>query len=164
VDRALFDDLATSARASKSRFLTGLAALMVDLADIKALLRTRSKNWRAQDVAALLLGGGTMTPAELMKFYPLPLPDIAEALSRRGPLKGVPAERIADLGNYDVLADDVVVRYLKRARIVAAGPEPVIGYVMARQAEVMMLRMLLIGRLSGVSTDVLRRRLRERYE
>ena len=35
---------------------------------------------------------------------------------------------------------------------------------LTRQAEVMMVRTLLIGRLSGVPEDVLRRRLRERYE
>ncbi len=164
VDRALFADLSESAKDSKSRFLAGLAALMVDLANLKALLRARTKNWRAPDAAALLLEGGNVSGAELMKLYSCPVPEIAEALAKRGPLKGVPAERIVDLGNYDVLADDLVVRYLKRARMVAAGPEPVIGYVMARQAEVMMLRMLLIGRLSGVPTEVLRRRLRERYE
>lgn len=164
VDHALFEDLNTAAKSSKSRFLTGLAALMVDLANVKALLRARSKNWRAPDAEALLLDGGNTPLAELMKLYPVPITEIAELLSKRGPLKGVPADRIADLGNYDVLADDLIVRYLKRARMVAAGPEPVIGYVMARQAEVMMLRMLLIGRLSGVPTEVLRRRLRERYE
>ena len=164
VDRALFEDLRASAGSSKSRFLTGLAALMVDLANIKALLRARSKSWRAPDARQLLLEGGTVPSVELMKVYPAAVTEIAEALSKRGPLKGVPTERIADIGSYDVLADDLIVRYLKRARMVAAGPEPVIGYVMARQAEVMMLRTLLIGRLSGVSTEVLRRRLRERYE
>lgn len=164
VDRALFADLKGSAERSKSRFLLGLAALMADLANVRALLRARTKNWRGPDAAALLMDGGTIPPAELIKVYAAPLPEIAEALSKMGPLKGIPAERIADLGNYDVLADDLVVRYLKRARMVAAGPEPVIGYVMARQAEVMMLRTLLIGRLSGVPTEVLRRRLRERYE
>jgi vacuolar-type H+-ATPase subunit C/Vma6 len=45
----------------------------------------------------------------------------------------------------------------------AAGSEPVIGYVMARQAEVTMVRTLLIGRMSGVPSEVLRRRLRVRY-
>ncbi len=164
VDLALFEDLRASASSSKSRFLAGLAALMIDLANVKALLRARSKSWRAPDAEALLLAGGTMPASELMKLYPAPVAEIAEALVKRGPLKGVSAERISQLGDFDVLADDLVVRYLKRARMVAAGPEPVIGYVMARQAEVMMLRTLLIGRLSGVPTEVLRRRLRERYE
>lgn len=164
VDRALFEDLRAAASASKSRFLMGLAALSVDLANVKALLRTRTKGWRAPQAEALLLSGGTLSAVELMKLYPSALPEIAEALSKRGPFKGVSAERIVDLGSYDVLADDLVVRYLKRARMVATGPEPVIGYVMARQAEVMMLRMLLIGRVSGVPTEVLRSRLRERYE
>lgn len=164
VDRALFEDLNASAKCSKSVFLAGLASLMVDLANTKALFRARSKNWRAPDAEALLLDGGNTPLADLMKLYPTPIVEIAEALSKRGPLKGVSAERIANLSDYDVLADDLIVRYLKRARMVATGPEPVIGYVMARQAEVMMLRMLLIGRLSGVATEVLRRRLRERYE
>jgi V/A-type H+-transporting ATPase subunit C len=45
--------------------------------------------------------------------------------------------------------------------MVAIGPEPVIGYVYARRAEVTTLRMLLIGKLAGVSTDLLRTRLKD---
>lgn len=165
VDRAMFAELARHAKASKSRFLGGLAALKIDLANTRTLLRARTRERRAAEVRALLVPGGVMAIDRLMRAYALPLPEFVAALvAEPGPLKGLAADDLADLSRFDVLADDLEVRYLRRARMVAAGPEPVIGYVMARQAEVMMVRTLLIGRLSGVPEDVLRHRLRERYE
>ncbi|GAB4289057.1 MAG: V-type ATP synthase subunit C [Coriobacteriia bacterium] len=163
-DRALYADLSASAEASKSPFLAGLAALMADLANVKAILRARMKGLRQPDVARLLIEGGAVPVDDLLALYSQPIDGLTEALARLPLFAGVSAEQLADTANLDVLADDLVVRYLRRARRIATGPEPVIGYVMARQAEVIMLRTLLIGRLSGVPSDVLRRRLRQRYE
>lgn len=164
LDRALFAELATHADYSKSRFLAGLVALQIDLANVRTLLRARTRERKAADTRMLLIDGGTMDPDRLMGRYSLPVTEMAAAIvALRGPFKGLHAEDVVDLARYDVLADDLQVRYLKQARMVAAGPEPVIGYVMARQAEVMMVRTLIIGKMSGVATDVLRRRLRQRY-
>lgn len=165
IDRALFAELASLARASKSRFLSGLAALEVDVANARTLLRTRVRERSAAEARALMIDGGSLEPERLMRFYSLPVDEIATAVTAEpGPFKGLRPEDLGDLARFDVLGDDLIVRYLRRARMVAAGPEPVIGYVMARQAEVMMVRTLLIGRMSGVPSEVLRRRLRDRYE
>lgn len=165
VDRALHAESLAHAAASRSRFLEGLAALQVDLANVRTLLRARVRERKNADARAMLIEGGTLGADALMRLYRLPVPELAGALaSGPGPLRGVDPDELADLARFDVIADDVQVRYLKRARRAAAGPEPVIGYVMARKAEVMMVRTLLIGMLSGVPEAVLRRRLRERYE
>ncbi|MDZ4166953.1 MAG: V-type ATPase subunit [Coriobacteriia bacterium] len=164
IDRALFAELAMHAGASKSRFLAGLVALEIDLANVRTLLRARVRERKAAETRRLLIEGGNLDPERLMGRYSLPVSEMAGALTAMpGPFKGLHAEDVADLARYDVLADDIEVRYLKQARMVAAGPEPVIGYIMARQAEVMMVRTLLIGKMSGVPIDVLRRRLRQRY-
>ena len=164
VDRAMFAELLAHAEESKSRFLAGLAALQVDLANVRTLLRARVRERKAAETRALLIDGGELGIEKMMSRYSLPLVELAAAVAAMpGPLKGLEADELSDLARYDVLADDLQVRYLRQARMVAAGPEPVIGYVMARQAEVMMVRTLLIGRMSGVPTDVLRRRLRQRY-
>jgi V/A-type H+-transporting ATPase subunit C len=164
VDRALFAELAEHAKASKSAFLTGLASLQIDVANIRTLMRARGRERHAAETRALLFEGGGLAPQRLMLLYSQPVEALAAALvALPGPFKGMHVADLADLAHYDVLADDLVVRYLMRARMAAAGPEPVIGYVMARQAEVTMVRTLLIGRMSGVPSEVLRRRLRERY-
>jgi V/A-type H+-transporting ATPase subunit C len=165
LDRALFAELIRHAHASGSRFLAGLAALEVDLANVRTLLRARVRQRKAAETRSLLIDGGGLAPDRMMSRYSLPVSEMAAALTvMPGPFKGLSADDLADLAHYDVLADNLRVRYLRRARMTAAGPEPVIGYVMARQAEVMMVRTLLVGMLAGVPADVLRRRLRERYE
>ena len=43
------------------------------------------------------------------------------------------------------------------------GVQPVIGYVMARRSEIVLVRMLLVGKLAGLSAPALRGRVRELY-
>jgi len=76
---------------------------------------------------------------------------------------GLPPEFFADVSRLDVLADNIVVEYLRRARMVPIGAEPVIAYVMGREAEVRAVRTVLLGRLAGLPTELVRTRLRNLY-
>ncbi len=165
IDSALFSSLAEEAREARSAFLEDLVRLKIDVANVRVLLRSRARARLHSETKGLLLGGGSFEPDVLMRLYALGSADIASALAARpGPFHGLRAETLVDLARYDVLADDLVVRHLWKARVVAVGPEPVIGYVMARQAEAMMVRTLLIGGLAGVDRGALRDRVRLRYE
>jgi V/A-type H+-transporting ATPase subunit C len=165
VDRARFAATLREAREARSGFMEGLARRQVDFANVRQLLRSRSRGRAAAEVRPLLIEGGSYSAARLMALYALPAESVAGRLSQEaGPFRGVPPERLADLESYDVIADNLAVDYLRQARRVALGPEPVIGYVMARENEVTMVRMLLVGAIAGVPSDTLRHRLRDRYE
>lgn len=163
VDRAMFAELAGAAKRSRSGFLAALVSLEVDIANVRTLVRARVAGASAADVAALALEGGSIHPAQLADLYALPPLEAGLRLASLPALRGISATDLADMGRLDVLADNVIVAYLRKARMVAVGPEPVIAYVMGREAEVVAVRTLLIGRLSGLSTDVLRRRMRDLY-
>jgi hypothetical protein len=104
-----------------------------------------------------------MSREELAGLYAMPLPDAAARLARNPVLSGIPVTELIEPGRVDVIADNVVVRYLRAARAVPVGPEPVIAYVLARAAEVTAVRAILIGTLSGLPSETLRARLRDVY-
>ena len=115
---------------------------------------------------AMMFDGGTVQPARLLALYELPPEDLAAGLSTlvSGDLAPIcEAECFGDLVRLDVMVDDAFSRALQPARLVAAGAEPVIAYAFAREIEVAALRTVLIGKLSGVSEQTLRSRLRELY-
>ncbi len=89
--------------------------------------------------------------------------ELAALLADLPGLRSVAATDLADPARLDVVSDNVVARYLRIARAVPVGAEPVIAYVLAREAEVVALRVVLIGKLSGLDADALRARLREQY-
>ncbi len=163
VDRAMFVELVRLARESKSSFLVGLAALQIDIANVKSLLRARLADVPATDALPLMLGGGSIGAKELAKLYTMPLLEAGARLASLPVLSGIPAAELADVSRLDVLADNIVVEYLRRARMVPIGAEPVIAYVMGREAEVRAVRTVLLGRLAGLPTELVRGRLRNLY-
>lgn len=163
VDRALFAELGRLGRESKSGFLAGLADSLIDVANAKVLIRARRSGLSAHDADAALIPGGTLTPKAFAALYPLPIDEIAARLAATPAFSQVPADDIADPARIDIAAENAVVRYLRRARTVPVGPEPVIAYVFTREAEVAAVRTALIGKLQGLDPELLRGRFRDLY-
>lgn len=163
VDRAMHEDLLAVARESGCRLLQDLAELTVNLANVRTVLRAHKLGWPAADVRDALVPGATVPPRSLLASYGLSFGDMVERLSAVARLSGVGAEDLLEVERFDVLADNLIVRQAKKARLIATGVEPVIGYVMALQSELVILRMLLLGKIAGLSAQALRKRMRELY-
>ncbi len=160
VDVASYAEMVRLAEVSRNRFVRDLASLMVDLGNVKVLLRARLKDLPVTSAERMLVEGGQIPVRQLLDTYRLPLRDFAERVTSRPPLSGMDAEALIDPERFDVLADERLGEYLMAARRVAAGPEPVVAYLMERQSEMTALRTLLIGKLSGLTADAMRSRLR----
>lgn len=163
VDRAMFAELVELGRRSGSSFLKGLAALMVDIANGKTVLRARMAEMPVAQVETMLIDGGSLAVKRLLKAYTQPVTELIETLASSPSLKAVGIAGAADLERLDVIADNIVVNYLRSARAVPIGPEPVIAYVLAREAEIVALRTVLLGTLSKIDPEKVRTRLRDLY-
>lgn len=161
VDDALQAELLRIADESSSRFLLLLARQTVDTGNVRAFVRARRSEAPHSEVARWFTPGGTIAPAELAALYRLPLAEAAERIALFPAFRGIDAEAIVDAQRFDTAMEGVAARRLHNARMVAIGPEPVLAYVMIRQAEVRAVRTLLIGKLSGVDTELLRTRIRD---
>ena len=53
--------------------------------------------------------------------------------------------------------------YLTQAKRVAFGEQPLIAYLAAKDSEFTAVRIIMTGRLAGLSADVIRERLRDAY-
>lgn len=161
VDRAMFAALLEEAREAGSGYLLELARLAVDTANVRTLVRARVAGVRPAVVRELLIPGGTVDTPRLASIAELAPGDAALAVQRIPSLKRVSAGELQHPESLDVALDAVTAAALKRGRMGGqVGPEPVISYVFAREAEVAGLRVLLLGRLSRIDNDTLRARLR----
>lgn len=160
VDQAMFAELLKSARASRSSFLTGLARLAIDLANARTLIRAARAGLAAEATVAMLAPGGSMPVAELAPLAELTPREIAERLRRFEPLRKASPEELVDPSSLDVTLDAVTTAALRTGRMGQVGPEPVIAYVFAREAEIAALRVLLLGKLARLDRETVRRRLR----
>lgn len=59
--------------------------------------------------------------------------------------------------------EDFRMRFLRRAKHITFGPEPVFAYALARKQELGLLRILGVGKLNRVPPEILKRRMSETY-
>ena len=161
VDRALYGALAGEAKRAKVPFLRELTTLRADLAAVRVLLRANAKRlapavvseWLPEGISpqlrALASEAGRMEPEEL-----------AEAIVGTRAVPRLGTGDLMDPERYDLVATGLEAARMLSARMVPSGPEPVLAYVLAREAEVVALRISLVGRLAGLDRDAIRERLR----
>ncbi len=53
--------------------------------------------------------------------------------------------------------------HAKEAKRVNFGPEPIIAYIIAKETEIKIIRIIMVGKINKVATEVIRERLRELY-
>ncbi len=64
---------------------------------------------------------------------------------------------------FEKFCDDKMLEIMKKAKMTAFGISPLAAYYVARETEIKALRIILSAKLSGVSNDVIRERMRKLY-
>ena len=165
LDKAYFAELRAEADELDSSFLRGYTAILIDSANLKSAVRTMRMGKGTDFLEEVLIPGGSVD---------------ADRIVAAGDKDGVAAlffhtglERAAALGSeavgggtltaFELACDNAVNSYLKNAKLVSYGPEPVMAYLAAVEGEITAVRMILTGRLSGIEPEVIRERLRDLY-
>ncbi len=161
IDTELFTALEEIAEESGSRFLQDLAVLEADIGNLRAFVRARDKSVPVAEVERRFVPGGSISRKLLVSLYRLPPAEAAARLASKQLVRGVDPEALADPRRFDIEAVRLISRRVRSSRMVAMGPEPVLGYVRERQAEVTALRTVMIGGLAGVPSDKLRDHLKD---
>lgn len=166
LDRAYFEDMFQLAKASGSAFLQGYVRILVDVANLRSVVRTLRMGKGADFLKGVLFQGGSIGADRILTavaagssieelYATSPLKDAAEA--------GSASVNGGSLTRFEKLTDDAVTAYLTTAKRVAFGEAPVIAYLAAKENELTAVRIIMSGRMAGLDTDTIRERLRESY-
>ena len=166
LDRAYFEELTALAQESGNAFLQGYAALLVDVANLRSCVRASRLGRGTEFLNQVLVPGGTVSVRNLASARGEELSN----LFRTGRLAAAAAEGAAKsaphsgaLTEFERLCDNAVMNYLSDGRRVPFGVEPILGYLYAREAEATTIRIIMAGRMAGLSTETIRERLRDAY-
>ena len=64
---------------------------------------------------------------------------------------------------FEKLSDNFIMSLLKGAKIMTSGVEPIIAYIYAKENEIKLIRIIMVGKLNNISAEVIRERLRDSY-
>lgn len=165
LDQAYFNELKNAAEETESSFLVGYAELLTDCANLKSAVRTLRMGKNGDFLQSVLLSGGSVDEARIAAAGDI---DGVAALFGSTVLDkaatlGVEAVSGGSVTAFELACDNAVTAYLTDAQLISYGCEPVIAYMAAVEGEITAVRMILTGRLSGVSPEIIRERLRDLY-
>ena len=61
------------------------------------------------------------------------------------------------------LIDNYIMNMMRDAKIIPFGVEPVIAYIYAKETEIKIIRIIMVGKLNNIAVEVIRERLRDIY-
>lgn len=166
VDRAWFAEMLQIAEATKCGYLVDYIRVTIDAANLRSVIRTLRMGRTPAFLKEFLFPGGTISVdrclkaavnGEVEKTYRSTVLRAAAQAGKEAVESG------GSLTTFEKLCDDAVLQQAGRARRIPFGVEVVIGFVVARETEVSNVRIIMAGRMAGISADTIRERLRESY-
>ncbi len=166
LDRAYFQELTALAKQSGSKFLEGYVAALIDGANLRSAVRAARLGKGGEFLRQVLAAGGSVPPEDIARVKGTELARVFkgtgfQAAAEEGSALAVPNG--GALTDFERLCDDAVMAYLRSARMIPFGEQPVVSYLYAREAEATAIRIILTGRMAGIDGGTIRRRLRRAY-
>lgn len=168
LDKASYHQLVIDLDNIKSPFLQRLAVLITDTTNIKMFIRARSLNKSWDFIEKILLKDGTIAQELYFESSGKPIDDFVE-LIRSSEYADV-VERGWEISRknknsayLEKLLDNTIMEYVRGAKFVTMGVEPLIAYLFAKEAEIRNVRIIMTGKINKLSVDLVRERLRESY-
>ncbi len=165
LDRAYFEEMLKAADATGSQFLRKYVQATIDAANLRSAVRAARMGKGNDFLRRVLFPGGTVSPdsiaaaalsGNLEELYrPTFLRAAAEA--------GSAAVSGGSLTAFEKACDDAVTAAAAAAKQVPFGVEVVIAYLVAKEIEFTAVRIIMSGRMAGISGEMIRERLRESY-
>ncbi len=165
LDRAYFAQLTVLAEQSGSEFLQEYVRLQIDAANLRIAIRTLRMGQNVEFLRDVFLIGGNIsetrmfnaaTGGTLVDLFSL-------SIFKHAAEAGVSALAGGRLTAFEKLCDDALNEFLRVAKFIVVGEQPVIAYIAARESEMTAIRIIFTGRRGKLDPETIKERLRETY-
>ncbi len=168
LDKYCYEEMLSSAEETKSDFIIDYVKMQIDSINLKTYVRLRNMKKSWDFFTKVFLHGGKISEQIFIKSYDEAFEKFAEQLSAYGFkeifLEGT--ESLEETGMFttlEKLLDNKIIQHIKNAKYIPFGIEPLAGYLIAKDNEIKIARIILAGKLAGISPELIRERLRETY-
>lgn len=163
LDKAYFDEIKADAAALESPFLKGYAEVLIDSTNLKSAVRSLRMGKNPDFIRDVLIPGGNIGVdriANVSDKDSLAALYAHSVLESAGALGGEALDG-GSMTQFELACDNAVNSYLKGAKLICYGCEPILSYMAAVESEITAIRMILTGRLAGIAPQVIRERMRD---
>lgn len=135
--------------------------------NVLTFLRGKRLGLAAERISKKFITGGEINEKDLVKYYLGDGGDIKSLISKHYDLKV--KESYANylesgiLFQFEKALEDYLTRFVRSAKYVTFGPEVIVGYFISKTIAVKNVRLIMTGKLNGVSAEAIKNTLREVY-
>jgi vacuolar-type H+-ATPase subunit C/Vma6 len=149
-------------------FITDYIRHRIDLGNLKMFCRIKYLGLPAQRLSTLFLKGGFLDLDILTQGFDLSFSDLGERMvaSAYQNIWENATDALEERETFVVLErnfEDFLMHYLRKAKYIVFGPEPVFGYGLGKMRELQMVRLLGIGKINQIPPEVLKERISQTY-
>lgn len=168
LDKYMYKDMLKRAEKLSDKFLINLIKINIDLTNIKTFLRVRKQKKGRDFLSEALLGGGKIDNDIFLNSLNDSVDNLINRLSYTDYYKIMKAgledyDRKEDITEFERLSDDFLMNIIKNTKLISFGPEPIAAYIIAKETEIKLLRIIMVGKLNNIPSEVLGERLRDSY-
>lgn len=168
LDKASYKQMKDTSQKSGSKFIRDLVTLFIDLANIKTFLRVKALNKTWDFLQKVLIPEGSIDIKFFVQNLENPLDSFVDALqfTSLGAFLQEGIESFKNTGTltkFEKISDNLILNYVKKAKYISLGIEPLVGYLMAKEMEIKNARIVMVGKINNISNEVIKERLREAY-
>lgn len=168
LDRNMFEHMKVIANNLQCDFIDKYVNTLIDVTNLKTVFRLKRINKDKDFVSKVLINGGSLDIDVCLNLLKEPFENIANKLSctayadlvRSGIDKFIETK---SLSSFEKSIDDYLMEFVRQAKFVSFGIEPVFAYLYAKEIEVKNLRIILAGKSNNVDSNTIKERLRENY-
>ncbi len=168
LDKTKYDYFFRVLALHENSFLEKLLRIKIDLANIKTFVRLRIRDKDKNVLQKLLISGGSLSKEIFSGLFENSLDNLIAKLQFTDYGKVVKEaieqyqkkNRLTDL---EKIFDDYLLSFIKQAKHVVFGIEPLIGYLFAKEYEIKNIRTIILTKLNRIPIEITRERLSQSY-
>ena len=168
LDKCLYNLMYKTAKDNNSSFLMDYISTQIDLINIKSLVRVKAMGYGRDFLKKVILMNGKLDYSFFNDIFDESMETLSDRLAFKDYGKVV-GEGISNyiktksLTKFEKLSDDFIFEIAKKGKYVAFGIEPLVGYLMAKENEAKIIRMIMVGKINEIPNELIRERLRDVY-
>lgn len=152
----------------KVPFITDYLRHKIDLGNLKIFCRAKYLELSLDKLEGLLLEGGFLDVNVLLESFNLSYGEIGERLLASAYHSAwiLATDELVENETFIALErefENFLMIYLRKAKFIVFGPEPVFAYALAKKRELQLLRLLGVGKLNQIPAEMLKQRMSETY-
>lgn len=169
LDRACYLEMKAKAESTGSIFLQNYVALLIDTINVKTFARIREMkaDWVAFN--HVFLPGGKISESIFVAGFDEDYTHFAEKLKPYHTFEDVMTkggQKLLETGRFtelERLCDNAIMEFITKAKAVSYGIEIPVAYLVAKEGEIRLIRIILAAIEQGLSADQLSARIRRTY-